>query len=472
MINKKLFIILTVAFILRIISINQSLWLDEGTTSKVVLNYRFTQIISGFSLSDFHPPLYYLFMKLWTNIVGYSEVALRLPSILFSLLTGYLVYKIAKLFTLNKVEGLNGYIAGIWAAVFFLFNPLIVYYSQEARMYMMTTFLLTCGLFYLLKTITNSRINELKCSIIFGVLVFLSFATFYGSIFLIIPMFLLLLYKRKYKSFLISFSIFTFSFLILLPIFIQQLSHSRESLLAVANWTSVLGTANLKNLLMIPLKFAFGRISFYPKWLYYAMAGIWTVFIWIIIFIGAIKKQKENILLIKYYLLYLLIVPLILGLIFSYVTPLLQYFRFIYLIPIMSILFGLGISDKPKSNRVGWILATGFIVLSLIYLLLPQFHRENWKSLAATLKNRIPVYMIKSSSDALVYYRPDIKIKEIRNLIIRYDRSELLERKIYVIPYTADIYDFDYQTQLLALNYRLQKKHSFHGLMYESWVKQ
>ena len=131
----RLIFIFLIAFLLRLIAINQSLWLDEATTARVVQTHNFTEIITKFSVTDFHPPLYYLFMKMWTNIFGYSEINLRIPSVLFSMLTGYFVFKIAKL--------LNGYIVGILAAAFFLFNPLIIYYSQEARMYILTTFLLT-----------------------------------------------------------------------------------------------------------------------------------------------------------------------------------------------------------------------------------------------------------------------------------------------------------------------------------------
>ena len=120
MLNKKIFFIFFFAFLIRLIALNQSLWLDEAVTANVVKNFDFAQIISKFSPTDFHPPLYYLFMKLWTNFFGYSEIALRMPSVLFSLLTGYVIYLIG----------------GIWSAAFFLFNPLIVYYSQEARMYM------------------------------------------------------------------------------------------------------------------------------------------------------------------------------------------------------------------------------------------------------------------------------------------------------------------------------------------------
>src|SRR3989338_7540643 len=158
--NKKVLFIFLLAFLIRLIALNQSLWLDEAVTANVVKNLGFSQIVSGFSPTDFHPPLYYLFMKLWTNFFGYSEIALRMPSVLFSLLTGYVIYLIG----------------GIWAAVFFLFNPLIVYYSQEARMYMMVTFFLTGALYFFI-----SKKNQ----IFFNLFIFLSLLTFYGSIFLV-----------------------------------------------------------------------------------------------------------------------------------------------------------------------------------------------------------------------------------------------------------------------------------------------
>ena len=36
-----------------------------------------------FFLSDFHPPLYYLVLKAWSSVFGYSEFSLRLPSVIF-----------------------------------------------------------------------------------------------------------------------------------------------------------------------------------------------------------------------------------------------------------------------------------------------------------------------------------------------------------------------------------------------------
>ncbi len=175
--KQKLLLILFLALLIRLISLNQSLWLDEATTARVVKEYRVLEIISRFSPGDFHPPLYYLLMKFWTNLFGYSEVTLRLPSVIFSLLTGWIVYHISRLqFSDNN----RSHSEALRATIFFLFNPLIVYYSQEARMYMMTTFFLTGALFYFF------TISSLKSQVFFGFFISLAFLTFYGSIFLIV----------------------------------------------------------------------------------------------------------------------------------------------------------------------------------------------------------------------------------------------------------------------------------------------
>ena len=64
-------LILIIAFLFRLIGLNQSLWLDEAVTAKVVRQFSYLDIVRQFSPSDFHPPLYYLFIKFWTNIFGY-----------------------------------------------------------------------------------------------------------------------------------------------------------------------------------------------------------------------------------------------------------------------------------------------------------------------------------------------------------------------------------------------------------------
>ncbi len=430
--RKYLLLILLLSFLIRLIALNQSLWLDEGTTAKVVKDYSYIGIVAQFAPSDFHPPLFYLLEKLWTSIFGYSEIALRLPSVLFSLLTGWVLFLIG----------------GIWMAVFFLFNPLIIYYSQEARMYSMATFLLTGALYYLLKSL---RVKGLASYVLFTIFSIAAFYTFYGSIFLIVPMYLCLLYKKKYQILFVSGFAFAVSLLIISPLLYRQLTHSREALKIVVNWSNVLGKASLKNLLLIPLKFSFGRISFYPKILYYSLSGLWTILVGFFVIRGGIKNKLY---------LFLFLTPLLLGLVFSFLSPLLQYFRFLYLIPILAVL----IQSGTKTTVYRYVVVSGFFILSLIYLLNPQFHREDWKSLAQKLPTNIPVYVITSSMDALTYYK-NIHINDVKEI------SQTATAKLVVIPYTVDIFGFDYKTVLKSKDYFLKNSVNFRELQYEEWSR-
>lgn len=418
------------AFLIRLIALNQSLWLDEAVTAKAVREMGVLGILREFSPKDFHPPLYYLFVKLWTNFFGYSEIALRLPSVLFSLATGYVLYLIG----------------GIWATTFFLFNPLIVYYSQEARMYMMATFFLTSALYFFLE-----KSKSLRTAVLAGLMISLAFLTFYGSAFLIVAMLIYWLYKKQYKIFFVSGLLFFLSLLVVSPLLYQQFLNARVNLTNVTNWTNVLGKANLKNLLLIPVKFSIGRIDFYPKWIYYAIAGLWTGLVWFF----AVKAGLKNKLMF-----FLMISPVVTGLLFSFFTPLMQYFRFIYLIPLTAILLA-----KNKITMYRYIIATGFLTFSLIYLLLPQFHREDWKSLVKSLPKGKPVYMILSSSDPVKYYDKNLPIYELTNL----QNIKNPDPDIIVIPYVAEIYGFDYQKILREKKYQLIDKRSFRGLVLEEY---
>jgi len=456
-------IILPLGFLIRLIALNQSLWLDEATTAKVMQNYSLISIITKFSPTDFHPPFYYLFMKLWASVLGVSEIALRMPSVIFSIITGYIIYLIGKKIKDEKT--------GLFAAAFFLFNPLIIYYSQEARMYSLVTLTLTASLYFLINLnqndtfdTNNSKIKSQKSKLLliksqnlifFNVFSILSFYSFYGSIFLIAAFFLYLLIKKQYKFLLVSCLTFFVSLLVISPLLLKQLSNSRQALQAVANWKQVLGPANIKNLVLIFIKFAFGRISFYPKKIYYLISGIWTAVIFLYVVKGATRQR---------FLGLLFIFPIFLGIIFSLWSPLLQYFRFLYLIPILSILLIFGLSNRVNSNFIGSILVLGgFIALSMVYLLNPNFHREDWKSLVASLIANKKVYMIQSSSDPLLYYDKNIEVVDLKSA------GKINEKNIVVIPYTADIHGVNYQNKLLKQNFKLIGKKIYRELIVEYW---
>jgi len=469
--KNKLLVIFLIAFLLRLINLDQSLWLDEAVVAKVARTIPLLQISYRFSPGDFHPPFYYLFMSIWAHIFGYSEIALRMPSVIFSLLTGFMVYKIGLLIFERKTA--------MWATVFFLFNPLIIYYSQEARMYMAATFFLSSTLYFFIKMVKYKHISFIYLSLF----TLLSVLTFYGSIFFIGALLLYVIIKKQQKIVFALLIPLLFSLLLLSPLLYYQLQTAKNGLIEVKNWSLVLGKANIKNMLLILIKFTSGRLSWSPKLIYYVVTGFWLLVVGLFVFLG-MKKEKL--------LSYLFILPLLFACIISFFIPMLQYFRFLFLIPVMSLLLANGIFYLNSSvmlnlfqhlfrSRNTWNLSSSvnkfgmthlpcivlliFIIFSFVYLLNPSFHREDWKSLSRSLDSHIPVYMILPSSDPLIYYRKDVVLKEIRMV----SQMKQIEKSIYVIPYVTEIYGYRYKSELEKKGCFEKKTTSFRELFLEEW---
>lgn len=444
-------ILFVVAFFIRLININQSLWLDESIVAKVAETIPMFRIPSALSIHDVHPPGYYMIISAWSSLFGTSEIALRMPSIIASLLAGWFVYEIGCI--------LKDKATGLWASAFFLFNPLIIYYSQEARMHMMATAFLSGALYYFVLIIQNKKKPERKNSMLFNVFSFLSMSVFYGSAFFLAAFILVgtsTSKKRISAFFRLSWGMLG-ALLLLSPLLAIQMQNAQAGLADLANWTAALGKAEIKNVAMIFLKFATGRLSWLPKWSYYLVAGVPTLLVWALVVLGGFKNKM---------LASLFVIPLVLGLIVSFVAPMMMYFRFLYLIPVMCLLIALCALPKGHAGvftRIGVMIL--FLVFSLTYLSMPQFHREDWKGLSGQLEGNVPVYMIIPSSDPLGYYRPDVSVYELRTI-----HKNMVPENVYVVPYTAPLYGLDHTALLEKKGCMKVSTTHFRGdLILEKW---
>lgn len=441
-----IFLILFLSFLIRLIGINQSLWLDEAVSANVA-KLPIGEIINQFLIKDFHPPLFYWFLNWWAKIFGSNVVVLRLSSVLFSLVIIYFVYLIGRKIKNKKI--------GILAALFLAINPLFVYYSQELRMYSMATMWLIIGFYFFIK-IKNKKYN-IKDLVILNLMMALAFGTFYGSIFLIASLAIYFLIKKEWKLFWLTNVGIGVAIICLAPLLLIQIKNSQIMLTEVANWVLVLGKVNLKNLLLIPLKFGVGKISFLPKTLYYLIGGGWSL-----ILLGFILKKKKEFSWLKL----LLILPIFLAILFSIKSPLLQYFRFIYLVPIMCLVLAINVDKLWQKVLIGG----GFLIFSLIYVLNLNYYREDWKGVTKSLSEyqisnaKCQIYMISSFSDPIKFYNPDIKIKDIKTVIP-------IEEEIWVIPYGEAIHGVNHQKILTDLGYKMIKQESFREIELETWEK-
>lgn len=140
--------LLALAALLRFYHLDgSSLWHDEGNTW-ALMGRSFGEIAAA-AAADIHPPLYYWLLKLWSGIFGANAFALRSFSAVLGVLLVFLVQRIGT--RAADYSGRSGqwlwlpWLAAFLAAV----NPFQIYYSQEARMYMLLA-VEAAGLFWAL----------------------------------------------------------------------------------------------------------------------------------------------------------------------------------------------------------------------------------------------------------------------------------------------------------------------------------
>ena len=121
----------------------QSLWNDEGNSAR--LSERSLELIIAGTASDIHPPLYYLLLRGWRELVGDSEFGLRSLSALSDLLTVALAAATGRWLWPRRRA------VALLAAALLALNPALVYYAQEARMYALLALLVWLSSWLLLQ---------------------------------------------------------------------------------------------------------------------------------------------------------------------------------------------------------------------------------------------------------------------------------------------------------------------------------
>lgn len=151
--------ILLLAFGLRVYAIDaSSLWSDEGNTW-ALLARSFEQIAVD-AAADIHPPGYYWLLKIWSSFVGRSAAALRLFSAFAGTLLVLFVYRMGR-FIVQKFLCWDShfFFYGFFAALLVALNPFQIYYSQEARMYMLLALAGTMLMLAFLQIINDGHIG-------------------------------------------------------------------------------------------------------------------------------------------------------------------------------------------------------------------------------------------------------------------------------------------------------------------------
>lgn len=136
---------------LQLISLNKwSVWHDESFTA-MLIQYDWAELLRRASF-DVHPPLYYLLLKLWAEVFGWSAIALRSWSVLC--MAGAYVLSV---WLVRRIAGKS---AGWWALPVLTIAPALIRYGQEMRMYGLAAVLALAAthlLLSLLKDLDNDQ---------------------------------------------------------------------------------------------------------------------------------------------------------------------------------------------------------------------------------------------------------------------------------------------------------------------------
>lgn len=369
-----IWVIVLIAFLLRIFRLDQSLWLDEAISALAAKDLSFRQLLLEFPKTDNHPPLFYLVLKAWGEVFGYKDITLRLLSVGFGILSLFVFYKIAILFDKTEKKSLAAL-----STLFLATSQIHIYYSQEIRMYMMGVFLITLVvLFYLKESKELTAKNLLLLSLCLLLTAFSDYTLYFFFPVLFAYLFLqknkTVIFRRLFVAFLPVLFLWKFWH----PIFLAQMKGGAWLLAVLPSWKEVAGGANFKQLVLFLIKYSFGRISFYPKQLYYVLASFFSLPFLTSFFLSFVKSGLRRYAFFWFWLT----IPPLLGFFVSFKIPAFNYFRFIYVLPAFYFLAAAGIlalRSTKKKVLLALTVILGNLLSVTIYYTDEGQQRENWR---------------------------------------------------------------------------------------------
>jgi mannosyltransferase len=186
---------------------------DEIVTASRVLRVGFGHAMDAVGFSESAPPLYYALAWLWTQVTGNGEWGLRFLSALAGVATIPVAFFIGR--------ELRGERAGVIAAALVAVNPMLLWYSQEARAYALLGLFCALSLLFCVRALQEGRKRDF---VWWGVFSALALATHYFAVFPLIAE-VVLLARRRGRAILSGLWIVAVAVVLLAPLAIHQMSY-------------------------------------------------------------------------------------------------------------------------------------------------------------------------------------------------------------------------------------------------------
>ena len=177
--------LIVVGAALRFYGLNrQGFWYDEAN-SDLLVRHSLGEMLGLLPATESTPPLYYVLAWFWTRLFGTGEAGLRSLSALFGVVLIPVAYTLGKAAVTRRV--------GLVLAALVAFNPMLIWYSQEARSYALLTLLSAVALLALVWAL---RAPEPRAFALWALASSLALTTHYYAILVVAPMALWLLVQH------------------------------------------------------------------------------------------------------------------------------------------------------------------------------------------------------------------------------------------------------------------------------------
>ena len=333
------YLILILAFILRLVGLENLALGDEGYSLYVAKSQYFSSIF----MDAGNPPFYFLIIKLEYLLFHFNILGFKLTSIIFNMGAVIFLWYLLK----NKFNLKTANIAAFIAAI----NIIMIYYSQEIRCYSLAMLLSPILIYFFFQMIQKRKNIWFIMYGLFGIVAINTH--YYESIFLFLNFLFGIIYLKKRKKSLLKFVltnlIILFSFL---PFFIV-VSYKNALLDASFNdWLDDINFALIKKQVL----FIFGGIVSFILSLFFFFKTIFS------------KKVSNKVKLWLFYSMYIIIGTLVFSVLFSLIIrPIIKDRYYCFVIPVF-VMFLAIIFSHYESKRL--------VVLFVIWLVSVQYCSE------------------------------------------------------------------------------------------------
>ncbi len=373
---------------------SQSYWFDEAQAAHE-LHLSLGSMLSSMVVHETNPPLYFVLGWVWAHVFGNGAFGLRS----LSALAGTAVVLLAYLCGRELVSRRAGLVAAMLAAV----SPFMIWYSQEAREYMLLAALCAASLLYFGRTLREPTARNIAW---WGVLSSLAVLTHFFAAFLVAPEALWLLYVVRDRAIAIAAGTVAVVQAALLPLLF---THASTTLLGFIKSTPL-----SDRIQQVPVAFAFGTLYESPAVRYGLLgaAALAAVLI-VLLVIGADSTELRGAGTVAALAAAVLLLPLVAAVFGE------DYYIPRALMPAwIPLALVVGAACTAPRVRVAGAVLTVILLASFVYAQVrisdnPEYQRPDWRGVAAALGSAPGTRAIiaddgQFATDPLAVYLPGV----------------------------------------------------------------